>query len=179
MQKFFLHPLIAILFGLSAAHLVHTYALFDFPGATVISGLVTAGGFILISRQYDKLLTAIFLAGAIVIAIKVLPLQPPISPEKSPTEIIHQKLSVLATLVILERLDHPQKPVDVPRLAAPLLKDFFKLDACFAPHCPATGPLQGNPPDGFVLRAELTNPDDKAPPLWYLDDSFQLASGVQ
>lgn len=163
LQKYFIHPITAFLFAASTWHICRIFPVFDFVYAEWAAGIAVLAGFLLLSRRYEMLLSVLFFSISLVVAYKVLPQQPQLSPQITFREKIERRLAVVATLALHDSaLGLPVSEA----LNKYTSKYFADLPFLIAWHAPVE--------KGILLDVEITNPDDKSVHLWYLSDSLKL-----
>lgn len=170
-QKYFLHPLTALIMALSAYHFVDHYALLDFRGAPHAVFVVIFLAYLLLAKKYDPSLSVIFFLIALFAGYKAYKI-PEHAPNQAVTEEkIAQKLGILAAVIEYQAIstdDLPEK-----------LSDFFLSDTlinrnearyCIAPHCDnllTSLGISGRSPKRFAIVY-----NDHTGHTWFVDDAL-------
>lgn len=176
-QKYFLHPVTALILAYGSAAFVHRYQLLEFPYASYCMFGFVFISFLLLARKYDLILSYMFLGAGIFVFYKAMTI-PPVQPIKADSSV-EAKLKTVGALVHLYHAQNESWPVGLDKtLQSKVDLPSLRLEYCQKPSCVEkikgfSESLLGKSP--FVVIAKQENDAIH----WYVDQELNVYKSNQ
>jgi len=173
LQKYILHPVMALIFAFGVARFVEHFQLLEFAYGAVLSFIFVFLGTLLLARKYDLSLTYIFLAGALFIGYKAFSLtdKKQVVSDTS-DQVVVEKLNSMAALVKYAEIERGNLPKTLIDVDASLIEaQDIRFEYCHENKVCLKDFLLQDHDSSFYIVAKQDLTENKQN-IWYIDDEF-------